>query len=51
MQYNRTDYAIDEVSNLHIHILKLLYNQQVLCIGNTDRVTELIVARHHEYGK
>ena len=30
---------------------KLVYNQQALCIGNTDRATELIVARHDQYRK
>ena len=44
IQYNRTNYAIDGVSDFDIHVLELLYNQQALCIGRTDRVTELIVA-------
>ena len=30
-------------------MLELLYAQQALYIGNTDRVTELIDARHYQY--
>ena len=41
MQYNRTTYAVDGVS--HLDTLEFQYNQQALCIGNTDRVTELII--------
>ena len=51
IQYNRTNYAIDGVSHFDIHILELLYQQQALCIGNTDRATELIVARHDQERK
>ena len=30
--------------------LGFFYNQQALSIGNAGRVTELIVARHEQYG-